>query len=149
MAQSVWWIASIIGLTEGLVTYIDNLRIRSEVYSTPAAQSDIINQIHPDRFKQITVSREISAISKDFTEDKRHDQVIKNCEEFLQDSVLERTKAAKRILKASKRLSKTRGGKVFKPQKIKQEELRKRYPGCSDKQLHKIRDSLRKDGLVL
>jgi len=30
-AQSVWWIASTVGLTEGLVIYIDNLRIRSEV----------------------------------------------------------------------------------------------------------------------
>jgi len=28
VAQSVWWIASVISLTEGLVTHIDNLRIR-------------------------------------------------------------------------------------------------------------------------
>ena len=27
VAQSIWWIASVIGLTEGLATHIDNLRI--------------------------------------------------------------------------------------------------------------------------
>jgi len=31
VAQSIWWIASDTGLTEGLVSHIDNLRIRSEV----------------------------------------------------------------------------------------------------------------------
>jgi len=30
VAQSVWWIASVIGLSEGLATHIDNLRIRFE-----------------------------------------------------------------------------------------------------------------------
>jgi len=31
VAQSVWWIASVIGLTEGLGMHIDNLRIRREI----------------------------------------------------------------------------------------------------------------------
>jgi len=31
VAQSVWWIASVIGLTEGLGTHIDNLRIRRDI----------------------------------------------------------------------------------------------------------------------
>jgi len=30
VAQSMWWIASVIGLTEGLVKHIENLLIRSE-----------------------------------------------------------------------------------------------------------------------
>jgi len=30
VAQSVWWIASVIGLSEKLATHIDNLRIRFE-----------------------------------------------------------------------------------------------------------------------
>jgi len=30
LAQSIWWIASVIGLAEGLATHIDNLRIRFE-----------------------------------------------------------------------------------------------------------------------
>jgi len=46
-------------------------------------------------------------------------------------------------------LNRTRSGKVFKPQKLKQKELKKRYPGYSNKQLQKVRDSLRKDGLIL
>jgi len=32
VAQSVWWIASIIGLSEGLTVHIDNLRKRSEIH---------------------------------------------------------------------------------------------------------------------
>jgi len=31
VAQSVWWIASIVGLTKGLVIHIDTLRINTEV----------------------------------------------------------------------------------------------------------------------
>jgi hypothetical protein len=31
LAQSVWWISSIIGLQEGLFIHIDNLKARSEV----------------------------------------------------------------------------------------------------------------------
>jgi len=30
VAHCVWWLASIIGLEQGLITHIDNLRIRSE-----------------------------------------------------------------------------------------------------------------------
>jgi len=35
LAQSIWWIASIIGLQQGLIIHIDNLTNRSNV--TPAA----------------------------------------------------------------------------------------------------------------
>jgi hypothetical protein len=41
LAQSVWWISSIIGLQQGLITHIDNLQIRSELYSAPV---DIVAQ---------------------------------------------------------------------------------------------------------
>jgi len=54
VAQSVWWIASIIGLTEGLVKHIENLRVRDE--ARPAAsevQPLSSGQIHPDRISQI------------------------------------------------------------------------------------------------
>ena len=33
LAQSVWWISSMIGLQQGLILHIDNLRIRSEIRS--------------------------------------------------------------------------------------------------------------------
>jgi len=35
VAQSVWWIASVIGLSDGLTTHMDNLRIRSESCQAP------------------------------------------------------------------------------------------------------------------
>ena len=45
MAQSIWWIASDTGLTEGLVSHIDNLCIRSEVpvgeFNTLSASSEL------------------------------------------------------------------------------------------------------------
>jgi len=69
VAQSVWWIATVTGLTEGLVTHIDNLQIRLEVQRTALAgeqtpaekrlsSADLdINQpgsnIHPERKHQV------------------------------------------------------------------------------------------------
>jgi len=35
LAQSVWWISSVIGLQAGPVNYIDNLRTRSALVSVP------------------------------------------------------------------------------------------------------------------
>jgi hypothetical protein len=40
LTQSVWWISSIIGLQQGLITHIDNLRIQSND-STIESRSDI------------------------------------------------------------------------------------------------------------
>jgi len=48
-AQCMWWIASIIGLTEDLVTHVDNLQIRSEM-----TQSSI------EGFEQLSVPDEVS-----------------------------------------------------------------------------------------
>jgi hypothetical protein len=45
LAQSVWWISSIIGLQQGLIIYIDNLKIRSD-NREDALQSDRL--IHKD-----------------------------------------------------------------------------------------------------
>jgi len=72
VAQSVWWIASVIGLTIGLVTHIDNSRIRSETGQAPlkdkqsslgtelasALQEHLearteVSSVHPDRIPQI------------------------------------------------------------------------------------------------
>jgi len=53
VAQSIWWIASIIGLDKGLVIHIDNLRTHSEVYQAPAAACNNTFRIHPDRLLQL------------------------------------------------------------------------------------------------
>ena len=49
VVQSVWRIASVIGLTEGLVTDIDNLRMRSEVYQAPVIVRDAITIEEPNQ----------------------------------------------------------------------------------------------------
>jgi hypothetical protein len=36
VAQCIWWLASIIGLDQGLTDYIDNIRVRQEVNILPA-----------------------------------------------------------------------------------------------------------------
>jgi len=74
VAQSIWWIASVIGLTEGLAMHIDNLRIRREVTivstsitdqpesqevveprSIPSCSSVGLGSglVHPDRISQL------------------------------------------------------------------------------------------------
>jgi len=68
LAQSVWWIASILGLQAGLVIYIDNLQARSDLASHP--------EIGPD-IAQTTTSK---------NDPERQDKVLRECEEFLRDS---------------------------------------------------------------
>jgi len=140
VVQSVWWIASIIGLEKGLVTHIDNLCIQSEVYQAPAIAGNNPSGIHPDRLLQLeevasgiegqpgqSLSISGSEESRN-TEDIIHDQVLDNCERFLQESAFERKKVAKRNLKVSKKLLKTRPKKNYKTQTegIEVSELRRR-----------------------
>jgi len=123
VAQSVWWIASIIGLDKGLVIHIDNLRIRSEVYQAPAAACNNTFSIHPDWLLQLESvvsnwenppSRSTSAIGSEksaISNDRLHNQLLQNCEQLLQESAFERKKIAKTNLKASKKLLKTKPNK--------------------------------------
>ena len=46
-------------------------------------------------------------------------------------------------------ITSTRSGKVVKPKTIKQKTLAKRYPRKTDKEQHKIRASLRREGLLV
>jgi len=65
IAHCVWWLASSIGLQQGLVIPIDNLRKQSEVYLVPnAISSDTIN-IHPDRILLIEGQNPIQEIQSD------------------------------------------------------------------------------------
>jgi hypothetical protein len=43
LAQSVWWISSILGLQEGLAIHIDNLKARSEVIQIKGPNNKISN----------------------------------------------------------------------------------------------------------
>jgi len=89
VAQCVWWLASIIGLEQGLVSYIDNLQSRIEV-----------RVVHEE---SETVDREtVSLGSRDIQEEDRQDKILKECEDFLGDSGRQRKIAA---LKATGRTS--------------------------------------------
>jgi hypothetical protein len=68
VAQCVWWLASIIGLEPGLVTYIDNLRTRVRIAIAPE------NTPVPTQEEQAE------------NDPCRQDRILRECEEYLQDS---------------------------------------------------------------
>jgi len=105
VAQCVWWLASIIGLEQDLVNYIDNIQSRVNVAVIPE--------------KVPRVGRTVSPIPRDIQEDQRQDKVLKECEEFLKDSKRLREIAA---LKAT---GKTLTG-FINPTAISKKHLRKK-----------------------
>jgi hypothetical protein len=126
LAQSIWWISSIIGLQDGLVIHIDNLRIRSEARRGMAGSFVDTTIIHPDRISRINATEydlenwcdnhthELSVEDSGFSstsEGQLHDQVLQNCKKFLQESELARKSIARQSMQSSQRLSKqTRTG---------------------------------------
>jgi hypothetical protein len=89
LAQSIWWISSIIGLQEGLVIHIDNLKAREDIGTQQTSSA-----IHPSRVAQIQTSDkdyiESDSESISTTETDIHNEVISNCEAFLEQSKQER-----------------------------------------------------------
>jgi hypothetical protein len=56
LEHSVWWISSILGLQEGLVIHIYNLKARSEFIQIKGPNNKISNadtSVHLDRFSRI------------------------------------------------------------------------------------------------
>jgi hypothetical protein len=96
LAQCVWWLATIIGLYQGLIKYIHNLHqvpqitIARSVSATPRDftedRRDCFETIHPDRIPQITIARLVSAIHRDLTEDSRIDQILDSAEQCIEKS---------------------------------------------------------------
>jgi hypothetical protein len=82
VAQCVWWLASIIGLEQGLIIHIDNLR-KSETAATSREYSGIV---HPNRAQQIESEKAVSPTPRDLTEDRRLDQILKSAKECLAGS---------------------------------------------------------------
>jgi len=72
VAQCAWWLASIIGLEQGLANYIDNIQSRVDVTVIPEEASK--------------VGRTVSPIPRDNQEDQRQDKILEECEEYLKDS---------------------------------------------------------------
>src|SRR5882757_4539373 len=104
LAQSVWWISSILGLQEGLVVHVDNLRIQLEVYSEsasigvsirqkipePLSQDSGHSSVHPSRVSRILNSDNdhsgTEGESDRSSETDIYNEIINNCEEFLEQS---------------------------------------------------------------
>jgi len=128
IAQSVWWIASVIGLSEGLATHIDNLRIRFEANLIVAEEDKISkekdstiisskrpntaiqeNHIHPDRISQIgNKDSDDNEVDNSELESDRATFIIQSARRFVNKSRKER-QAYKQKPHV---LSRTRSGKV-------------------------------------
>jgi hypothetical protein len=121
LVQSVWWISSIIGLQEGLITYMDNLNVREQI-SKPEPRMEPLNHlessgIHPERITNIQnydsnyCSSERDSVST--LETDIHNELIEHGELFLEQSKQER-KAIRRKPRQVSRAIKKRLNKVGK-----------------------------------
>jgi hypothetical protein len=103
VAQCVWWLASIIGLEQGLITFIDKIQSRVEVtvnseeLEVPSGRQEAgvpeqsASQVHPDRIPNITQERSVSATPRDLTEDQRLDRILDFAEKVIQESFRDRS----------------------------------------------------------
>jgi hypothetical protein len=82
VAHCVWWLACVLGLGQGLLIQIDNLRKREEE-TTSYHYSGIV---HLDRVQHIVSGRAGSSTPSDLTEDQRLDRVLESAEECLAES---------------------------------------------------------------
>jgi len=127
IAQSVWWIASVIGLSEGLATYIDNLRIRFKASQIVLEENQLSSgenlttsiskgldnttqdsRIYLSRILQINKDREDSKTDSSQAQLDRASTVIQNTKKFIGQSRKER----KAFKKKPCALSYTRSGKI-------------------------------------
>jgi len=119
VAQCVWWLASIIGIKEWLVTHIDKLWVWSKLDCAPGIVNSDSTIIHPDRLRQIEKqnsdpdnqiyydNRESSGSEtglRSMFEDSLHHRILENCEEYLQISERNRKTIARNNLHSSKKL---------------------------------------------
>jgi len=97
VAQSVWWLAPVIGLQEGWTSHIDNLQKREIVAKQEelklrqerqiTSQSEYLpSQVHSDRIIQISNEREISVTPRNLPEDPRACRILDRAERFLAQS---------------------------------------------------------------
>jgi len=95
LAQCIWWLAGIIGLEGGLITYIDNLQAREVVANgegSNLSRKDRGNSnntpypIHPHRAKQVSDTREVSGTPRDLLQDQRCDDILDSAEQCLEES---------------------------------------------------------------
>jgi hypothetical protein len=94
----VWWISSIIGLQEGLITYIDNLKVREQI-GKPEPRTEFLNPlessgIHAESIMNIqnydSDYYTSAGISVSTSDPDIHNEVNENWELFLEQSKQER-----------------------------------------------------------
>jgi hypothetical protein len=106
LAQSIWWISSTIRLQEGLVIYIDNLKVRENIGKPELGTGSAPPGVHPDRVINLQASGDSYNISEgdsvSTTETDIHNEVIDNCEIFLEQSKQERRAIGRRTRQASR-----------------------------------------------
>jgi hypothetical protein len=146
LAQSVWWIASIIGLQQQLIVYIDNKQASDKVLKQFGEKESIqglrelsgvprdiqedprntieIKNIHPDRQSQIQIPGD--DISDLHLEDIRQKEVVEKTEQFIQLTRKERKAFNKQ--KQQTLTSATRSGRIVKPVKKKQKSYLQNIP---------------------
>ena len=128
VAQSVWWIVSIIGLTDGLVSHIENLRTRTQVYQSvlgaeqisaeqtkPSAAQDKNSfdksgsLIHPDRVSRIdTIGTDSDEVEISEPKSDRATSIIQRANKFIGQSRRERQALRQKPCV----LSRTRSGNI-------------------------------------
>jgi len=151
LAQTIWWISSIIGLQQRLVDHIDKLRDRPEagqcipqvtgtvgqsqanqlirrISATPRDNQEEsrcgvdLQNIHPNRVFQIhNMIQDISDLELDSSESSRSSCLIEKTKQFIKNFQKER----KAIRKPVSPLTRTRSGKV--PEKPLTEKQRSRF----------------------
>jgi hypothetical protein len=87
IAQCEWWLASVIGLEQRLISHIDTLQRWQDLTSPTKApeerqevpEQDLSHQqVHPDRVAQVSSGRSVSAVPRDLTEDRRLDRILES-----------------------------------------------------------------------
>jgi len=126
-ARCVWWLASIIQDTNMLLFYR-----RYNIFPSYYVKNCIVTPTS-EANKGVLSDQELPELelAESSIEDSEH------------LSLRSKPNTTKTVLEI------TRSGRVFKPQKLNQKELKRRYPGRSNKQVQAIRNSLRKDCLIL
>jgi hypothetical protein len=113
----VWWISSILGLQQGLVINIDNLKAQKNISKHEIGIESAPPGVHPNRVLNLRGSEDSQYTSDgdliSTTENDIHNEVIDNCEAFLKQSKEER-KDIGRMTRKTSRAIKRKGKKPIK-----------------------------------
>jgi hypothetical protein len=138
VANCVWWLASILGLEQGLLIPIDNLPTREacairndseiiEGHGGDLASGGQLQQVHPERVSRVPSTQGVSSTPRDLSEDQRAVVILDGAEQSLEesgrarnqwqlnrDNPLQLTKRQLKKARKTKRLQEARNTEVAK-----------------------------------